>query len=379
VKEDAIMTSTAETAFAIHSKAGLLHEPGAGITREELQLAARNHGMPLEMLRAELTPPGLHYLLIHYDIPHVDPGAWRLEIGGALARPVTLDLADLTRLPRRSVRVTLECAGNGRARLDPRPESQPWLVEAVGTAEWGGTPLAPLLREVGLSDAAKEVVFTGADHGVEHGVEQDYQRALPLVDALGEDVLVAYEMNGSPLPPQHGYPVRLVVPGWYGMAHVKWLTRIDVVTEPFTGYQNQESYRVRSSPEEPGVPVTRIEPRALLVPPGFPDFMTRHRFVRPGRVPMEGRAWSGWGPVTGVEVSVDGGATWREATLGPETSGRWAWRRFTAGWDASPGDHEICARARDGAGRLQPVRPHWNLSGFSNNEVQRVPVTVLDT
>jgi DMSO/TMAO reductase YedYZ molybdopterin-dependent catalytic subunit len=250
-------------------------------------------------------------------------------------------------------------------------------VEAVGTAEWTGTRLAPLLREAGLSDAAKEVVFTGADHGVEHGVEQDYQRALPLVDALGEDVLVAYEMNGAPLPPQHGYPVRLVVPGWYGMAHVKWLTRIDVVTEPFTGYQNQESYRVRSSPEEPGVPVTRIEPRALLVPPGFPDFMTRHRFVRPGRVTLEGRAWSGWAPVAGVELSVDGGATWREATLDPETSGRWAWRRFTTVWDATPGDHEICARTRDAADRLQPVRPHWNVSGFTNNEVQRVPVTVL--
>ncbi len=162
------------------------------------------------------------------------------------------------------------------------------------------------------------------------------------------------------------------------MAHVKWLTRIDVVTEPFTGYQNQVSYRVRSSPEEPGVPVTRIEPRALLVPPGFPDFMTRHRFVRPGRVTLEGRAWSGWAPVTGVEVSVDGGVTWREATLDPETSGRWAWRRFTALWDASPGDHEICVRARDANGRLQPVRPHWNVSGFTNNEVQRVPVTVLD-
>src|SRR5690606_19709543 len=206
------MTSTSEAAFAARSRPSRLLEPGAAVTREELQLAARNHGLPLEMLCEELTPPGLHYVLTHFDIPRIDPAAWRLEIGGALARPVTLDLADLTRLPRRSVRVTLECAGNGRARLDPRPESQPWLVEAVGTAEWTGTPLAPLLHSAGLSDAARDVVFTGADHGVERGVEQDYQRGLPLVDALAEDVLIAYEMNSAPLPPQHGYPARLVVP-----------------------------------------------------------------------------------------------------------------------------------------------------------------------
>jgi DMSO/TMAO reductase YedYZ molybdopterin-dependent catalytic subunit len=185
-------------------------------------------------------------------------------------------------------------------------------------------------------------------------------------------------MNGAPLAPQHGYPARLVVPGWYGMAHVKWLTRIDVVTEPFTGYQNRVGYRVRSTrEEEPGLPVTRIEPRALLVPPGFPDFLSRHRFVHPGPVTLEGRAWSGWGPVTGVEISVDAGTTWREAELGPETSGRWAWRRFTAAWDARPGEHEIWTRARDATGRLQPLRPPWNVSGFVNNEVQRVPVTVL--
>ncbi|HLU58969.1 MAG TPA: sulfite oxidase [Pseudonocardia sp.] len=373
------MTSTSEAAFAARSRPSRLLEPGAAVTREELQLAARNHGLPLEMLCEELTPPGLHYVLTHFDIPRIDPAAWRLEIGGALARPVTLDLADLTRLPRRSVRVTLECAGNGRARLDPRPESQPWLVEAVGTAEWTGTPLAPLLHSAGLSDAARDVVFTGADHGVERGVEQDYQRGLPLVDALAEDVLIAYEMNSAPLPPQHGYPARLVVPGWYGMAHVKWLTRIDVITEPFTGYQNRVNYRVRvRQGEEPGEPVTRIEPRALLQPPGFPDFMTRHRFVHPGRVPLRGRAWSGWGPITGVEVSADGGDTWQEAQLGPEASGRWAWRRFSAVWDARPGDHELCVRARDATGRLQPLRTRWNVSGFVNNEVQRVPVTVLD-
>ncbi|GAB3330549.1 hypothetical protein GCM10027452_03700 [Micromonospora halotolerans] len=172
--------------------------PDEAISAEELQLAARNHGIPLEALRYDVTPAGLHYLLIHYDIPDVDPAAHALTVGGAVARPLRLDLAALRERPRVTHRVTLECAGNGRALLHPRPVSQPWLVEAVGNAEWTGTPLAPLLREAGLAADAVDVVFTGADHGVERGVEQDYQRALPVADALREEVLLAYEMNGLP-------------------------------------------------------------------------------------------------------------------------------------------------------------------------------------
>ena len=205
-----------------------LAEPDEAISAEELQLAARNHGIPLEALRYDVTPAGLHYLLIHYDIPDVDPAAHTLTIGGAVDRPLTVTLADLRERPRVTQQVTLECAGNGRALLHPRPVSQPWLVEAVGNAEWTGTPLAPLLREAGLGPDAVDVVFTGADHGVERGVEQDYQRALPVADALREEVLLAYEMNGAPLLPQHGAPLRLIVPGWYGMAHVKWLQSVEM-------------------------------------------------------------------------------------------------------------------------------------------------------
>ncbi|MBQ1015646.1 molybdopterin-dependent oxidoreductase, partial [Micromonospora sp. M51] len=250
-----------------------LAEPDETISAEELQLAARNHGIPLEALRYDVTPAGLHYLLIHYDIPALDPATHTLSIGGAVDRPLTVTLADLRERQRVTQQVTLECAGNGRALLHPRPVSQPWLVEAVGNAEWTGTPLAPLLREAGIDPEAVDVVFTGADHGVERGVEQDYQRALPVADALREEVLLAYEMNGAPLLPQHGAPLRLIVPGWYGMAHVKWVHSIELRTEPFAGYQNAVAYRVRRDADDPGVPVTRIEPRALVRPPGFPDFM----------------------------------------------------------------------------------------------------------
>jgi DMSO/TMAO reductase YedYZ molybdopterin-dependent catalytic subunit len=280
-------------------------------------------------------------------------------------------------MPARTVRVTMECAGNGRARLQPRPVSQPWLVEAVGTAEWTGVPLRDVLTAAGVDPAGVEVVFTGADHGVERGVEQDYQRSLTVADALSDDVLLAYRMNGSDLAPQHGFPVRLVAPGWYGMAHVKWLVGIDVVAEPFAGFQNAVAYRVRQDPHDPGTPVTRIVPRALMIPPGFPDFMSRARVVRPGPVLLEGRAWSGRAPVERVDVSVDDGRTWAAATLDPPDGHRWAWRRWELPWTATPGGHVLLARAVAADGEQQPLDQAWNRGGFANNAAQRVPVTCL--
>jgi DMSO/TMAO reductase YedYZ molybdopterin-dependent catalytic subunit len=347
---------------------------------DELGMAARNHGMLLEGMRHDITPLGMHYLLIHYDVPDVDPDAWRLTIDGLVQRPAALSLADLRSRPRVTAAVTLECAGNGRARMLPRPVSQPWLNEAVGTMEWTGTLLRPLLDEAGVTAGAVDVVFTGLDHGVERGVEQDYARSLPLSDALGDDVLLADEANGQPLLPQHGSPVRLIVPGWYGMAHVKWLTRIDVIDREFDGYQ-QSAYRLRTAPDDPGVAVTRIEPRALLIPPGWPDFLSRRRFLRAGRSVLAGRAWSGWAEIDQVEVSLDDGATWRSATLGPP-AGRWAWRRWSLEWDAAEGSYSIAVRARDASGRRQsgadlPERPGWNRGGFANPAAQRVEVLVL--
>jgi DMSO/TMAO reductase YedYZ molybdopterin-dependent catalytic subunit len=290
-------------------------------------------------------------------------------------RPLTFDLDQLRHRPRLTHRVTLECAGNGRALLSPRPVSQPWLSEAVGTADWTGTSLAALLREAGVNPGAQDVVFTGADHGIERGVEQDYQRGLPLQEALREDVIVAYEMNGQPLLPQHGAPLRLIVPGWYGMAHVKWLTNVTVLDREFDGYQNI-AYRLRSDPSDEGVPVTRMQPRALLRPPGFPDFMSRTRVVKAGVSAVEGRAWSGHGAVAGVEVTVDGGETWHRAELGAQ-AGPYAWRAWSWQWEAAPGRYLLGARATDVTGRTQPVDAEWNRGGFANNGVQRIDVVVI--
>jgi sulfane dehydrogenase subunit SoxC len=344
-----------------------------GITPAELRLAARNHGLPLEALRYPITPAGLHYLLIHYDIPAVEAQAFRLELSGAVERPLSLSLDDLHARERVSLPVTFECAGNGRALLAPRPVSQPWLTEAVGTAEWAGCALRPLLDEAGVRPGAVEALFTGLDHGVEGGVPQDYERSLALADTEG--ALLAYEMNGAPLPPQHGYPLRLVVPGWYGMTNVKWLTRITLIEQPFQGYQQAVGYRLYDADGVPGEPVTRMVPRSLMVPPGVPDFMTRERRLGPGPVTVTGRAWSGYGAIESVEVSTDGGATFAPAVL-DEPLGEAAWRGWRFEWDAPPGEHELCSRATDAAGNGQPLEAPWNLKGYANNAVERIPVTV---
>ena len=344
-----------------------------GISLEEVQLAARNHGMPLEALRYPVTPVGLHYLLIHYDVPDVDPAEWRLTVRGE--GELTLGLEELEQRPSKELAVTMECAGNGRARLEPRPVSQPWLYEAVGTARWGGTPLRPLLEEAGVGVGAVEVLFTGLDRGIDGGIEQSYQRALTVEEALRDEVLLAYEMNGAPLPPQHGFPLRLVVPGWYGMTSVKWLAEIEVLDEPFAGYQQASAYRLRQAEDEEGEPVSRMQPRSLLIPPGIPDFLTRDRKAEPGEHVIEGRAWSGLAPIASVEFSGDGGATWAPAELDPQEE-RWAWRGWRFRWQAEPGSYVLCSRARDEEGNEQPVEPAWNLGGYSNNAVQTVNVTV---
>jgi DMSO/TMAO reductase YedYZ molybdopterin-dependent catalytic subunit len=349
-------------------------EPTTGpLTFEELQLAGRNRGMPLEALRYDITPAGLHYLLIHFDIPAVDAGAWRLNVGGRVRNSLELGLDDIRAMPRQSLVVTLECAGNGRARLNPRPLSQPWLVEAIGTAEWTGTPLANVLEAAGVEPDALEILFTGADRGLHGDDEHAYQRSLILADAMRPEVLLAYEMNGAPLQPQHGFPLRLVVPGWYGMTSVKWLTSIQAISEPFRGYQQATAYHYRRDADDPGQPVTRIRPRALMVPPGIPEFFSRRRLVDAGPVELFGRAWSGHGSIERVEVGVDG--RWSDAVLG-QVVGDFAWRGWSADWDAVPGDHVLSCRATDSAGNVQPTEQPWNYQGMGNNLVQEVAVTV---
>ena len=348
--------------------------PDETFYREEVQLGLRNHGMPLEGLRYPITPTGMHYVLVHFDIPDVAEADWRLEIGGLVEKPLNLTLEDVRKRPAVTMPVTMECAGNGRALMAPRPVSQPWHTEAIGTAEWTGTPLAPLLGEAGVSVEAAELLFTGLDRGVQGDIVQEYQRSLSMEEASREEVLLVYAMNGRPLEPQHGFPLRLIVPSWYGMTSVKWLARIEAIRGQFDGYQMSGSYRYAQSADEVGEPVTLQRVRALMAPPGIPDFFTRTRLLGAGAVRLHGRAWAGRLAVASVEVSTDGGRTWAEAVLG-KPLGPSAWCEWSYDWLATPGDYTLCARARDSAGNVQPDAM-WNYQGMGNNMVQRVEVIV---
>lgn len=341
-------------------------------TREELALAGRNSGMPLEALRYDVTPAGLHYLLIHFDIPEAQAG-WRLAVDGRVRQPRSWSVEDLQRLPSVTRRVTLECAGNGRGQMSPRYPSMPWLEEGVSTAEWTGVPLRVLLEDAGLEADAWEIVFHGTDRGLDRGIEHAFSRSLVPSEALREEVLVAWAMNGAPLLPQHGFPLRLVVPGWYGMASVKWLARIEVLDHAFEGVQQTMSYHFRTVAGEKGVPCTRMRVNSLMAPPGIPDFYARRRFLKPGTVRILGRAWSGEAAIARVEFGVDG--QWRAARLDPAPSPQ-AWQRWEADWEATPGPHVLRCRATDAAGNAQPLEPAWDVTGFGNNAAQAVEVLV---
>src|SRR2546423_388835 len=344
---------------------------GQDVSLDELELAVRNHSLPLEALQYPITPIGLHYLLTHFDIPRVDPSAWRLVIGGNVRASLTLTFEAIKRRRAVTRAVAVECAGNGRAKLSPRPLSQPWLFEAVGNAEWTGTPLRPLLEAAEPLDRALEVVFTGLDQGVQGGVEQHYERSLSMTEASREEVFLAYGIAGQPLPPQHGFPLRLVVPGWYGMTHVKWLRSITVVTRPFRGYQQEPAYHVTGSWDELGEPVTRMLPRSLMVPPGIPHFLPRTRQLGLGKCILQGRAWSGRGRIVRVDVSTDGGRSWANAELEGD-GGDFAWQSWRYAWDPDQaGEYELCCRATDAAKNVQPLTAPWNAHGVRNNHEPR--------
>lgn len=342
---------------------------------QEVVLANRNHGIALEMLRHDVTPAGLHYLLNHFDIPYVaEAQSWRLDVGGLVDRPLSLSLAELQALPHKTLRVTLECAGNGRGHFTPRWPSMPWMSEAVGTSEWTGTPLKAVLERAGLKAGVADIAFHGIDSGFDKSHEHHFARSLTPKLALDDNVMLVWVMNGQPLLPQHGFPLRLIVPGWYGMASVKWLARIEALAEPYQGHQQVGTYHFRTKPDEQGVPITHMRVKSLIVPPGIPDWYSRKRLVEAGPVTIYGRAWSGAGrPIAKVEVSVNG--VWGPAVL-DAPAGPFAWRGWRFNWQATPGGYDFACRATDAAGNVQPLEPQYDRGGFGNNAAHRIEVFV---
>ena len=325
-----------------------------------------NAATPLNALTSAATPNGLFYLRSHSSPPTLDARTWRLTVKGV--SELALSLADLQAMTDVSVKVTMECAGNGRSGMNPHPGGTPWDLGAASTTEVTGVPLAMVLAAVGVYDSTVEVLFTGADSGeVEPGRFETYRRSLPVGAALDPRVLIAWAMGGEPLVPAHGAPVRLVVPGWYGMASVKWLTEIETIAEPFSGYYQDVKYVYDGEDGlADGTPVTTARVRSLVTAPADGDLIS-------GEVEVLGAAWSGEGAISSVEVSVDGGASWQHAELtsprSPDAATLWK-----LAWAPGVGTHELVARATDAAGNVQPLEPVWNAHGYGNNAVHRVTV-----
>jgi len=328
-----------------------------------------NAETPLEALREPVTPTSLHYVRSNFSLPD-HPGT--LTIGGAVERPLTLTLDELRAMPATTLTVTLECAGNGRIGLMPLPTGEPWAGNAVGTARWTGVPLHLILERAAPRPDGVEVYFEGADHGAyKGGPDIPFGRALALERARdpATEALVAWAMNGVPLPPDHGAPLRLLVPGWYGMASVKWLYRIEVLATPYVGQFQTTSYQFEW-PDRAREAVTTIFPKALVTDPAPGDILPR------GPYTLRGKAWSGSGPITVVEVSVDGAGEWQPARVKPPT-GPYHWQEWSFDWPgADPGRHVFRARASDIAGNCQPDSPAWNRLGYGNNAVQVITIDV---
>jgi DMSO/TMAO reductase YedYZ molybdopterin-dependent catalytic subunit len=326
---------------------------------------------PLARQDGPLTPNERFFIRNHFGIPQIDPEAWRLALTGTVTRPRTITFADLLRLPARTLDAVVECAGNGRSFFPPPTEGNQFGYGAVSAASWTGVPLREVLGPDPFAPGTCEVLFIGADRGFEAnvGAEIAFERSLPVDIALHPDTLLVYAMNGAPLPAVHGAPVRLLVPGWYGVASVKWLVEIRGLTAAFDGYFQKDRY-IMPTREGGTEPLRERLVRSLIIHPV-------DRAVLPGgEIEMRGLAWAGNQAVSVVEVSVDGGKSWQQAELDSAAS-PYAWRRWRLVWRPSqPGVYVLKSRATDAAGRTQPEVAPWNYLGYANNGIQSVTVEV---
>ena len=338
---------------------------------EMINPAPYNAEAPPEALVGDITPTELHYVRSNFAVPTHDG---TLAIGGAVGNPTTLTLEDLRALPVHDQAVTLECAGNGRLDMRPLPTGEPWGDYAVSTARWTGALLGDVLALAQPASQGVEVRFEGADHGPYHlqailpetnQNDLTFVRALPIAEAVDPSsaIMVAYEMNGEPLTPDHGAPFRIIAPHWYAVASVKWLSRIDVLTEPFTG-EFQTGHYIYQWPDRAHEAVRLMRLRARITDPAPGAILPL------GPYTVRGKAWSGTGPITDVDISLTGEGDWHPAQLEPP-KGPYQWQDWSFVWDSDAvGRHTLRARATDAAGHVQPDVPPWNRLGYGNNAIE---------
>lgn len=328
-----------------------------------------NAEAPSEAFETSITPTYLHFVRNNFALPVHDG---QLTIGGAVENPLTLTLDDLRGMPREELVVTLECAGNARLGQTPLPAGEPWHGNAVSAARWAGASLHKVLEKARPLARAVAASFEGADHGP-HNQHADthFARSLPLELVLdpAAEILIAHEMNGEPLDADHGAPFRLIVPRWYAVASVKWLARIDILTQPFEGTFQTERYVYYWNDRETE-PVRLMLPRAKIARPGS------GATLRAGSYTVRGKAWSGSGPITKVDVSLSGKSEWRAAKVEPP-AGPYQWQDWSFIWRLHKvGRHTLRVRATDAAGNMQPESHRWNRLGYGNNAVELVYVHV---
>ena len=336
---------------------------------------------PFDQVDSYLMPTTLFYIRSHFPAPTLDVASYQLRIDGAVRNPLSLSYKEIREIPSETRVALLECAGNGRAFLVPEAAGIQWGLGAVGNAEWTGVPLGALLERAGLAEDACEIVLEGADRGIpkEEPVPPgpiSYARSVPRSKALQREVLIAYRMNGRDLPQDHGYPVRAIVPGHYGMASVKWLTGIHAVREPFHGYWQTSDYAYWDRLD--GKPVRRalgeIKVKSEIARPSV------HETLAPKQVyTISGAAWAGETEVTEIAVSTDGGHTWAEAKF-LDPAQRYAWRRWTLDWltPNTPGRYILLARAKDADGSIQPDEHDPNYGSYVINHPLPIEVFVDD-
>jgi sulfite oxidase len=341
-----------------------------------------NAGPPphLVLRSGDVTPVDLFFVRSHGSVPTVDTAAYWLTVEGRVRKPFRISLEELRRLPRTTVAATLQCAGNRRSELmavQEIPGELPWGSEAIGTAEWGGVPLREVLAAAEPEPDSRHVELTGLDETERHGHRFNFGGSIPLDKARQPEVLLAYEMNGRPLPPVHGAPLRLVVPGYIGARSVKWLSRITVQEEPSSNYFQAKAYRLfppgvdhGNVVWDSGLMLGSFNVNSLICAPLAGEALAA------GPVTVRGWAFAGERDVARVDFSADGGTTWSVAELAPARS-RWAWRLWQAAVELDPGRHEFVCRAWDSAAQTQPEDPAhvWNFKGYMNDAWHRVRVT----
>jgi DMSO/TMAO reductase YedYZ molybdopterin-dependent catalytic subunit len=337
-----------------------------------------NLEMPFETTDNFITPTKSFYVRTHFPIPSIDRDAWWLHVEGEVEKPFAINYEELLRLKSMTIPVTMECAGNNRNFLEPKVKGVQWGLGAVGNAEWTGVPLSILLDRAVVRSNAREVILEGADHGILDDPkgppgELRFSRSVPLAKAQ-RDVLLAYRMNGNDLPPEHGFPLRAVVPGWYAVASIKWLQRIIVTSQPFTGYYQtiDYSYWKRRGDIAELSPVAELEVKAEIVKPFQGETVPANSSVR-----VYGAAWASGGEVARVEVSADGGSTWKGAKLLGEPKSN-AWRLWEFNWKtpSAPGKQTLVARATDSFGRTQPAHRDPDRGTYMINHLLPIVVEV---